>query len=224
MAKRMSGPETLEAANDTQSGAARPGRPSAADAERLNERILAAAYDEFLETGFAESSIERIAARSNTTRRSIVARYATKTDLLVAVVSREIDRQRVAFDLSDDSGDDPLERLREGLWTLMQHALAPRALAINRISSDEMHKTPALSQFITSAADDLIKQIAVLFIGAQRAGMFTRYSANTLAYYTFSIVVQNSVTRAMLGDQSFTEPLGRELHFSDAWSFIASMA
>lgn len=202
----------------------RAGRPTSEDAGLLTERILDSALLEFEEYGLGGSTLERIAARSGTTRRSVTARYASINDVLVAVASRELTSQRSALSIVDPAIDDPLDRLRDGLWRLMKEALTPRALALYRICAGQMYSNRALSQAVAELSEASIREIALAFVNAQNAGHFTRHSARQIAKYSFSIVAIDSVNRAIVGDQSYSDPVALELHFSDAWSFIVSLS
>lgn len=56
--------------------------------EALREHILDAAKSAFLETGFERTSMDAIAARAETSKRSLYAHFPTKDALFLAVVAR----------------------------------------------------------------------------------------------------------------------------------------
>lgn len=63
----------------------------------LDERILLAAKQEFLEKGFRDSSLRRIAERAGLTTGALYTRYAGKDELFASVVQVIPDAVEVAF-------------------------------------------------------------------------------------------------------------------------------
>lgn len=66
----------------------RPGRPTLEVAARVDERILDAAANVFLEEGFARAKMDQIASRAGITKQTIYARFASKNALFGALASR----------------------------------------------------------------------------------------------------------------------------------------
>ena len=66
----------------------RAGRPTLKDSARVDERILQAAADVFLEEGFARATMDAIAARAGITKQTVYARFASKEALFGALASR----------------------------------------------------------------------------------------------------------------------------------------
>ncbi|WP_091529117.1 TetR/AcrR family transcriptional regulator [Microlunatus soli] len=77
--------------------------------EALREHILDSAKLAFLESGFSGTSMDGIAARARTSKRSLYAHFETKDALLIAVVQRMRtlfeDRIRTPGDYSDDPAE-----------------------------------------------------------------------------------------------------------------------
>lgn len=75
--------------------------------EELREHILFAAKDVFLEMGFARASMDVVAARAETSKRSLYAHFESKDKLFLAVadLSREmyLERLRTPADYSEDT-------------------------------------------------------------------------------------------------------------------------
>src|ERR1700753_3398387 len=67
-------------------GVLRQGRPMAKRGSELREQILLAAKDVFLEAGFERASMDVIAARAETTKRTLYAHFENKEKLFLAVV------------------------------------------------------------------------------------------------------------------------------------------
>jgi AcrR family transcriptional regulator len=70
----------------TQAPSAR-GRPRSGD---VDQRILAATFQQLVEVGYGALSIEAVAAQAGVAKTTIYRRYATKSDLVVAALRVEV--------------------------------------------------------------------------------------------------------------------------------------
>ena len=102
--------------------APRRGRRAASGARRdpdaTKSRILAAAWHEFAQKGFAGARVDAIAARSGANKRMIYHYYGDKEGLFVAVLEAAYDRARSAEQALDLEHMEPrAARGRGGGWT-----------------------------------------------------------------------------------------------------------
>lgn len=72
--------------------AGRAGRPTREQAQARQAELLDTALDMFLDRGFELTTMEGIAAAVGMTKRTIYARYAEKSALFLAAVTRAIER------------------------------------------------------------------------------------------------------------------------------------
>jgi len=204
--------------------ARRAGRPSAADAASIRERILEAAFDAFIEYGYVGATIDGIALRAQTTRRSIIHRLPSKEVLLSAVVDS---RTAIMLELNaflEDESDDILEAIRSTFRSLLDYVLSPASLGFARLI---MHEVPRVADVGVKAIafnEALVISNARLVLRAQQAGYFRRYSANTLAHLAIGVMLSNPVNRAMLGDPAFFDPHKIDMYFSEMWAVFLTMA
>src|ERR1700730_16839402 len=103
--------------------AVRLGRPQNELAGKVEERILDAARNVFLERGFEGASIDEIAKAARSGKPTIYARFANKRALFTAVVMREVLSPIEQFETDLPTGATAKERLvTAGLamleWTL----------------------------------------------------------------------------------------------------------
>lgn len=87
--------------------------PAAVDA--ADERILLAAGRLFREKGFAATTVREIAQAANLLPGSLHYRYASKDDVLVALMERGVARAIAAVTQATAGTRDPVERLKLGL-------------------------------------------------------------------------------------------------------------
>ena len=132
----------MTAAEDRQR--ARGGRPSRAAAELLGEKILEIATDFFLRDGYGSTSIEAIAQAAGMSKRTFYHRYDGKPALFAAVVARIVDEIRPPPDVPLLVGTTSAAILERLGGLMLQAALAPRALALNRLIVAESARVPEL--------------------------------------------------------------------------------
>jgi AcrR family transcriptional regulator len=90
----------------------RGGRPSKAEAEQLADRIVDAATELFLTSGYGATSIEAVARRAQISKRTFYHRFENKSALFSAVVHRMIERLRPPADVPLLHGANLTEILR----------------------------------------------------------------------------------------------------------------
>ena len=127
-----------------QEGRSRGGRPSRAEAERRDERLLEVAVDLFIERGFAATSIETIARTAGVAKRTLYARYPDKTALFTAAIRRLVEDWQRSVSTLDTPEADVAETLRTLGHSLLAGA-TPRTVALIRILYAEGPRFPELS-------------------------------------------------------------------------------
>lgn len=130
--------------------ASRGGRPLRAEALLLRERILEAATQLFLATGYGSTSIEAVAARAGVSKRTLYDRFADKSTLFAAVVHRIITQIRPPADVPLLAGTTLEEILRRLARLILNAALAAPALALHRLVSAESARFPELVRAVAS--------------------------------------------------------------------------
>jgi len=73
------------------------GRPAACEVAGRLEHLLDTATEVFLESGYKGANVSEIAHRAGASKRTIYARYPSKAELFIAVVSRKIDGMQTAY-------------------------------------------------------------------------------------------------------------------------------
>jgi AcrR family transcriptional regulator len=93
----------------------KPTPQSANPPEDADERILKAAGRLFREKGFAATTVREIASAANMLPGSLHYRYASKDDVLLALMNRAVRRAMQAVRMAIGDTKDPVEKLRLGL-------------------------------------------------------------------------------------------------------------
>lgn len=124
----------------------RGGRPSAAAALELRERILDVATDLFLTQGYGLTTIEAVARRAGISKRTFYHRYADKTALFRGVVHRVIERMRPPPGVPLIDGASLHEMLQRLAGLILRAALSPQAIALHRLIIAESARFPELAR------------------------------------------------------------------------------
>jgi TetR/AcrR family transcriptional regulator, mexJK operon transcriptional repressor len=130
------------------------GRPSRAEAGKIEGRILDVATRLFFRHGFAATSMERVAAAAHISKRTLYARFRDKAALFRSVVDRQVRGWRGSFEAQTQRPDSLADALREAAGGILRVALEPEALALHRMVVAEAERFPELARTLsaTSAA------------------------------------------------------------------------
>jgi TetR/AcrR family transcriptional regulator, regulator of autoinduction and epiphytic fitness len=139
------------------------GRPSAAASEQISARILEAARLLFLRDGFAETSMDSIAAEIGISKRTLYARHESKAALFEAMVVEFVKANAARIATQDLAG----RSVREALRTLAERILAvatdPLIISLERVVTGESRQFPELAELIYQhGGEPLRKEVADL--------------------------------------------------------------
>ena len=144
-------------------GKGQGGRPTAADAALIGDRIVAAASSLFLRNGYAATSVEAIAVAAGVSKRTFYARFAGKSAAFQAVMRMLLHAWLDGFEELLDA----TEGLEAGLLAsgrrMLDVALTPSALAMHALLTAEAGRVPELSAIVQESGMDVgIVRVAAL--------------------------------------------------------------
>jgi len=108
----------------------------------LRDHILKAAKDVFLEMGYERASMDVVAARAETSKRSLYAHFESKEKLFTAVVALVRDLYLGRLGVPDDYGDDPTDAITRYCGRFLQLILWQPALRTFRLNVAEAERVP----------------------------------------------------------------------------------
>ncbi|MCX7683830.1 MAG: TetR family transcriptional regulator [Acetobacteraceae bacterium] len=154
--------------------AAATGRPPRRRApERTRQEILDAALAEFSEKGYAGGRVDRIAARTRTTKRMIYYYFGGKERLYAAVLERLYGAMRDAEAALDLDSLPPAEALRRLVaLTFDHHAAHPEFVRLVSVENIHGGRIVAASPVIRERNAAIIETLAALIARGERAGAF----------------------------------------------------
>jgi AcrR family transcriptional regulator len=188
----------------------RGGRPSRAQAGKLEDRIFDAAVVLFFSEGYGAVSIEELARRAQISKRTFYARYENKAAVFRAVVQRVIMRLRPSDTATERlfEGRDIREILTHVGTIILQATLTPEALALHRVVLAEATRFPELAMIMheQSSRQEAINRIAKILQAAaqkeERYGLDPFYAAEQ-----FLLMITVAPQRRAMG---LGEPMNQE--------------
>jgi len=163
--------------------------PAAATPSRLTDRkrqaIVQAAIAEFREHGFAGTSMDRVAAVAEVSKRTVYNHFPSKDELFEAILlhlwERSHDQPVVRYDAARPLRDQ-LRVLVEAKMCLLDD---PSFIHLSRVALAEMMHTPARAQAIVARLSEKEEDLPVWIRAAQadgrlRTGVDAQYAAHQL--------------------------------------------
>lgn len=153
------------------------GRPNAADAALLGDRIVEAASRLFLRDGYATTSVEAITALAGVSKRTFYARFDDKSAVFLAVVRVLIRAWLSGFDESLSSAETLQDALMSASYKMLDVALTSTALALHVLVTAEAMRLPELAEALREGgANSGVTRVAALllahkpYLSAEQAG------------------------------------------------------
>jgi AcrR family transcriptional regulator len=126
----------------------RYGRPPKELAGEVEERILDAAREVFLNHGFGGASIDEIAAVARSAKTTIYTRFPNKRALFTAVVMRDIVSRISQFKIEVPTGATIEERFASAGVGLLRWTLVTERFRLMRLAIAEAHQFPDLASTV----------------------------------------------------------------------------
>jgi len=173
------------------------GRPTKEQAGRIAEHIVEVARELFLESSFEAISVDLIAATARISKQTFYARFASKEAVYAAVI-RKGTNDLLMPAVTDSNREGPIEAtlVKLGL-ELSKRALAPAAIALERLVMAEAHQFPQLAFAYHETGLHVREQIAGIFANAMRDGQIRSGDATFIAEQ-FVYAVADGPVRAMV--------------------------
>jgi AcrR family transcriptional regulator len=173
----------------------------------LREHILWAAKDVFLEMGFERASMDVVAARASTSKRSLYAHFESKDKLFLAVVDLVRGLYLDGLKTPDHYGEDTAEAVVLFCGRFLQILLYRPALQACRLFIAEAERHPEASARYYDAIFDTPHRRLAAFL-SERYPLTPPTSAE-IAHALLGRTIYPVLVRALLGlDELLPEPPG----------------
>ncbi|RYF23744.1 MAG: TetR family transcriptional regulator [Comamonadaceae bacterium] len=153
--------------------------------DRKREAIVQAAIAEFREHGFAGTSMDRVAAAAEVSKRTVYNHFPSKDELFEAILLHLWDRSHALPPLRYDAARPLPEQVRAALDAKMQLLDDPSFIALSRVAMAEMMHTPQRAQAMVARLSEKEEDLPLWIRAAQadgrlRAGVDPQYAAHQL--------------------------------------------
>jgi AcrR family transcriptional regulator len=196
--------ETVAKKRSEAGGIVRSGRPPRALAGEVEERILDAAKNVFLERGFEGASIDEIADVARAGKPTIYARFPGKEALFGAVMARQVRENIGSFESIVPAGMTLEERLASIATAILNKVLAPETIGLCRASIAEAPRFPDLAASVHHMARERASEAVARLLGElpesdQLLGFTTDRRAGTARHFV-ELIVLPMLLRALFGE------------------------
>ncbi|MFV8047933.1 TetR/AcrR family transcriptional regulator [Mycobacterium sp. 48b] len=120
----------------------RRGRPTQAEAKKLDQTVREAAVASFLESGYDGTTMEAIAKAAGITKRSLYARYADKRAVFADVIPWALSRYEASGDDTVPDDEDLETALVKIGRIALKRAIDPQNVRLTRIAMNESARFP----------------------------------------------------------------------------------
>lgn len=183
--------------------AAIPAQPDEAACPRQakTEKILDAALQTFLESGYGAASVDVITARAGVSKATVYTRFPSKQDMFAAVIGRECRACAERMTLAEISpAPDLALALHRIADTLLDIITLPRNLAIQRLVIAEWTRFPELGRvFYESGPLGTLQNLATFMQREGERGLLHFEDATVAAQHFISLLRGDIQIRALLG-------------------------
>lgn len=171
--------------------------------EELREHILRAAKDVFLEMGFERASMDEVAARAETSKRSLYAHFESKDKLFLAIIQLVKKLFLARLKTPGDYSEKPAEALTLFIGRYLEGLLYGPSIRMCRISMAEAARFPqgAAEHFDVVFGEANVRLAAYL---KEALGLPARASTET-AERLLAQLVYPRVLRTLFGLEKLAE-------------------
>ena len=190
-------------------GPARSPSPPANVADRsVRDRILGAAFESFVENGYAGTSTLEIATRAKVSKRDLYANFDGKQAMLVACIAGRAQRMGLAPELPSPRDRRMLETVLVTFGSnLMREVSHPTVLAMFRLAIGEAERSPEVAQTLhESGRMTAIKALADFLGRAQTAGLLGPGEPLELGAQFVALLWDGLLVNLLLGVAEPTRP------------------
>jgi AcrR family transcriptional regulator len=200
--------------------ARRSGRPRQAQAEALSEQIVDAALECFTKHGFVGTTIEMVARRVGTTRRSVSYRFPDRHALLMAVSVRRLATTTAYMLSAPPPAEDALAHFRSLCRRMLEVAVDPVGCAWIRVVFGEVAQFPALGQMIAARVQETEREIGRIIVLAHATGRLQGRDPAGLANQVLGVFLSHPQNLAIVEDPRFRDPAQVDRYFELMWGEI----
>ena len=172
------------------------GRPSEAERQRIDERVIDAAFDIFRMNGFEAARMEKVAAAAGITKMSLYRRFPGKAELLAEVILRQ--SMQLHADMPDEREGDALDGLKALMWKYRERISADRMLALQRLALTAGGEEP-VRRALSEVRARYVAPVDTLVETAKLSGVLPPLPTEDLREILFDLLVNDAASLPLHG-------------------------
>jgi len=163
--------------------------------ERTKEKIMAAAFDEFSEHGFAGTTTKEIARKASVNVVTIFRHFNTKEGLFSAVIEKKTKDLMKAVQLNLEPSEDVVADLTK-IGISLHKNMTSNAKMVKLITIEVSKHHPMIWKPIANSYLDSVDALAGYFYNAMKKGLIREINADIAAVMFFSFFYRNMMSYA----------------------------
>jgi AcrR family transcriptional regulator len=155
----------------------------------LFERIMRAAFDAFMENGYAGTTTLEIATRAKISKRDLYASFPSKEAVLVACIASRAERMRLAADLPKPRSRSMLAAALTSFGAnLVREVCQPAVTAMFRLAIAEAQRSPQVAKILNGSRLSNRAALADLLAEGQSRGILSKGDPHQMTEHFFALL------------------------------------
>lgn len=180
------------------------------DEATVRERILNAAFEAFMDRGYATTSTLEIATRARVSKRELYALVGNKQEILVACISQRATRLQVPAELPVPNDREALAKLLTSFGTqILREITDPAVVGVFRLAIAEALHAPEVGKTLDSLGRETIRAALRQIMTRARNAALLEGNAAELAEQFGTLLWGNRMVGLLLGVEQ--RPSAREV-------------
>jgi AcrR family transcriptional regulator len=185
---------------------ARPS-PAPAPEKPICARIVGAAFQAFMEKGYAGTSTLEIATRAKISKRDLYATFPNKKAILVACIANRAARMRLAPDLPAPRNREMLASILTSFGaTVIREVCQSEVIAMFRLAISEAERSPDVAETLNASRSVNRNALAGLLAQAQAAGILANGDPQQMMERFFALLWGDLMVGRLLGVTASPKP------------------
>jgi AcrR family transcriptional regulator len=189
--------------------------PAPAADKPICARIIGAAFEAFIEKGYAGTSTLEIATRAKISKRDLYANFPNKQAILVACIANRAARMRLPPDLPAPGSREMLASVltRFGV-TVIREVCQPEVISMFRLAVSEAESSPDVAATLNASRSVNRNALAELLADAQAARILGHGDPQQMMEQFFALLWGDLMLTRLLGVAASPRPadIARRAH------------
>ena len=166
----------------------------------LCHRIIGAAFEAFVENGYAGTTTLEIATRAKVSKRDLYANFPNKQAVLLQCITNRAARMQLSQDLPAPRSREMLAQILVSFGaTVIREVSKPAVIAIYRLAISEAQRSPEVAAILNASRAANRNALAELLDRAQASGILGHGDARQMVEQFFGFLWGDLTLNRLLG-------------------------